>query len=352
MDAVEMEKYFEEHAVDGELSPEKTEELLQAALGGDVDAATTGDTESGEAPGPEEAKEEETPEPKEEEAKEPEPEKATEPEAEPVIVAKDGKNTIPYSELTSAREEAKSERSQREALERELAAMRSKYEPGEDADGDDTPDAGAENDAAAKLREDWPEVAAAVDGMVGKQQERIKALEEQLARLQPATEQMAAERAEASHYNAITQAHPDAEAVVNSREFAAWREAQPGFMRQIFEVVMERGTTEQVIELLDGFKQANPNWGKSPKDAAASDNAAKEDPAARQAAVKQAAVKQAREKAAAKSAAPKSLTDIPGAEAAPTDTAEAFMQKSPEAQLAAMMNMSEAKREELMRRLT
>lgn len=346
MDAVEMERFYEENAVDGELPPEKTEELLQAALGGAVDTATTGDTESGDAPGPEEAKAEETPEQKEEQeadAPEPEPEQAE----KPVIVARDGKNTIPYSELADAREAAQNERSQREALERELAAIKAKYEPGEDADGGDTPNAGAENDAAAKLREDWPEVAEAVDGIVGKQQERIKALEAQIAQLQPATEQMAAERAAAAHYGAITQAHPDAADIVNSKEFAAWQQAQPAFMQQIFGAVLERGTADQVIELFDGFKQANPAWGKSPNDAAASDNAAKQDPAARQE-----AVKQAKEKAAANSRTPRSLTDIPGGEAAPTDTAEAFMQKSPEAQLASMMSMSADKREELMRRLT
>lgn len=341
-------QYIEEHAVDGVLPVEDMEKLTLAAMGGgDVDAATSGDTESGDAPDPEEATTEETPEPKKEEAKEPEPEKDAEPEAEPVIVAKDGKNTIPYSELTSAREEAKSERSQREALERELAALKARYEPGEDADGGDTPDAGAENDAAAKLREDWPEVAEAVDGIVDKQQERIKALEEQLARLQPATEQMAVERATAAHYNAITQAHPDAEAVVNSKEFADWQAGQPGFMRQIFEHVINQGTTEQVIELLDGFKQANPNWGK---DAAASDNAAKapsKDPAEREA-----AVKAAREKAAEKKSTPKSLSDIPGAEAAPTDNIEAIMQKAPEDRMRALMNMTPEQLGEIRRRMT
>lgn len=349
MNEQEMEKYFEENAVDGELSPEKTEALLQAAMGGDVEAATTGDTESGDAPDPVEAKVEpeqpETPEPKEEEAKEPEPEeKAAEPEAEPVIVARDGKNTIPYSELTSAREEAKAERSQREALERELAEIKARLdkEQGE-ADGDE-PEAKAESDPLAKLREDWPEVADVVDGALAKERERVKALEAQVAQLSPTTEQLAAERAAAAHFNAITKAHPDAETIVNSREFADWQAGQPGFMRQIFEHVINKGTTEQVIELLDGFKVANPNWGK---DASASDNAAKKDPAARQE-----AVKAAKEKAAEKSSAPKSLSDIPGGEAAPTDTAEAFMQRSPEAQLEAMLKMSPDKREELMRRLT
>lgn len=347
MDAVEMERYFEENAVDGELSPEKTEELLQAALnagGGDVDAAATGDTASGDAPGPEEAAKDEAPPP--EETKEPEPEAAAEPEAEPVIVARDGKNTIPYSELADAREAAQNERSRREALERELAELKARLEPGEEnADGGETPDAG-NDDAAAKLREDWPEVAAAVDGIVGKQRERIEQLEEQLARMQPTTEQLAAERMQQEHYGRIAAAHPDVQDIVASRAFADWQAAQPGFMRQIFEHVINQGTTEQVIELLDGFKQANPSWGSPGPDQTAKQDAAASDNAARQA-----AVKAAREKAESRQA-PKSLSDIPGGEAAPTDSAEAFMQKSPEAQLAAMMDMPADKREALMRRLT
>ena len=339
MDAIAMEKFYEENAVDGELSPEKTEELLQAALsGGDVDTATSGDTESGEAPDPAAAAKEEAPP----EAK-PEPEQGAKPETEPVIVAKDGRNTIPYSELADAREAAQNERSQREALERELAALKAKYEGGDDAEDGEAEEAEGEsgeeeNAGIAKLREDWPEVAVPVEGLLAKQQARIRALEEQIARMAPTTEQLEQERQWTEHVKAITTKHPDLQEIVNSNEFATWREAQPGFMRQIFEHVIREGTTEQVIELLDGFKHSHPNWGKG---AAASDNAAR-----------QAAVKAARERAANSGAVPRSLTDIPGGEAAPTDTAEAFMQKSPEAQLAAMERMSPEKREELMRRLT
>lgn len=352
MDAVEMEKFYEENAVDGELPPEKTEELLQAALGGDVDTATSGETESGEAPDPAAAAKDEAPP----EAK-PEPEQEAKPETEPVIVAKDGRNTIPYSELADAREAAQNERSQREALERELAALKAKYEGGGDAEAGEAEEAegaaGEEDNAEiAKLREDWPEVVVPVEGLLAKQQARIRALEEQIARMAPTTEQLEQERQWTEHVKAITTAHPDLQEIVNSKEFTAWREAQPGFMRQIFEHVIQQGTADQVIELLDGFKHSHPNWGNSPspdgqpprgggQSAAASDNAAR-----------QAAVKAARERAANSGAVPRSLTDIPGGEAAPTDSTEAFMQKSAEAQLASMMNMTPEKREELLRRLT
>jgi hypothetical protein len=268
-------------------------------------------------------------------------------------VAKDGRNTIPYSELADAREAAQNERSQREALERELAALKAALKAKHEGGGDDAEDGEAEeaegesgeeeNADIAKLREDWPEVAVPVEGLLAKQQAQIRALQEQIARMAPTTEQLEQERQRQAHIGAITEAHPDAMDIVNSKEFADWRESLPDvallrLSKNAFDQIVRGGTTESVIALLDEFKLANPNWGKS---AAASDNAAR-----------QAAVKAARERAANSGAVPRSLTDIPGGEAAPTDTAEAFMQKSPEAQLAAMERMSPEKREELMRRLT
>ena len=353
MEAVEMERFYEANAVDGELSPEKTEELLQAALsGGDVDTASAGDKDGGVAPDPakEETAEPEQPEAPPEEAKEPEPEA----DEEPVIVARDGRNTIPYSELADAREGLKAAKAANEELAAQMQKLQEEMSvlkgmgvganppPGEQPE--------PENPAVVKLREDWPEVAEAVEGIVGGQRERIKELEALVAQLQPTTEQLAADRAASAHYNAITTAHPDAGDIVNSQAFADWQAAQPGFMRQIFEHVIQQGTTEQVIELLDGFKQANPGWGNSPSpagqppqgrglngDATASDNAARE-----------AAVQAARAKAG--SSAPKSLSDIPGGSAVETDATEALMQMGPGARLDKMLAMAPDKIEEMLRR--
>lgn len=321
----QLEKYFEEHAVDGALPDAEMVKLLTGTA--DEAAGETGDTMDGDAPTPAEAVE----------AK-PEAETPQAQEQQPVIMAKDGRNTIPYSELADAREAAQNERSQREALQRELEALKAKYE-GDAAQGDEETTEAAENgedgeadDPLAQLREDWPEVAEALDKVLGRQQRQITDLNGAMAPIR----QSEAERVLAAHYSTILNAHPDADEIMESEAFAKWREAQPSFVREVQEAVLQQGTAEQVVELFGSFKAAT-GWSN---DAAAGDTAA------------QARREAARQAKQAGHATPKSLSDIPGGAAVQTDATETFLQMSDTARMDKIMGMSPEQIENMLRRAT
>lgn len=335
----QLEKYFEEHAVDGALPDEEMVKLLTGTA--DEAAGETGDTMDGDAPTPAEA---EKVKPEAATPDEPEAETPQAQEQQPVIMAKDGRNTIPYSELADAREAAQNERSRREELERRLAELEARMQgdgaqtADEGGTGDDTGDE-QPDDPLAALREDWPEVADALERVTAAQQRQIAALNGQMAPIQ----QGEAERRMAAHYATILRAHPDADTLIESQEFARWRDAQPSFIRDVQEAVLQRGTAEQVVELFGSFKAAT-GWGK---DAATGDNAAQEQPREQD---KQAAVKRAREQA--KINTPKSLSDIPGGAAVQTDPTEAFLAMSQEARMDKIMGMSPDQIENMLRRAT
>lgn len=317
MDDQQMEQYFEQHAVDGELPQEEMVKLLTGAA--DMDTVTTGEPDAAEVPeaGPEDGGDAATPEADakpEQEAPPPSP---------------------PEADATAANEAMAA---QVQRLSDEVAALKGMGVGEQAAAAGPEPEAEPEPepDRLASLREDWPEVADAVDGVIQEQQARIRALEEQLTRVQPITEQMAQERAVQEHYHKIVTAHPDVQDVVVSQAFADWQAAQPGFMKQIFAHVLNHGTAEQVIELVDGFKGAHPSWGKEATEAGEQD-------AARQAAVQAA-------KAKAQNATPKSLSDIPGGAAVETDATEALMQMGPGARMDKMLAMAPDKIEEMLRR--
>lgn len=189
--------------------------------------------------------------------------------ANTVILAKDGKHTIGYEKLVEAREGEKRWKAQAEAAQQQLADLQAeaqrRAEAGQAPTATDNQVAAAEaaiaqgtdpglfgdfsEEAMAKGIQTLVEqkVAAQVDARVN---ERVKAA------LEPLQRKQATEAVEA-HYGAIYEKHPDADSIVESKELADWIAEQPSFVRDAYSSVFETGTTGQVIELLDRFKQAN-----------------------------------------------------------------------------------------------
>lgn len=338
MNEMQMQEYFTAHAVDGALPDEEVIKLLTGtadeAIGGE-----TGDTD-GDAPTPAETEttaEEETPK---EEAQ------AEAQQAEPVIMARDGKNTIPYSELVDAREAAQNERSRREELERRLAELEARIQGGgtaqaADEGAEEGVEADQDDDPLAALREDWPEVADALAKVTAQQQQQIAALNGQMAPIQ----QSEAERQMAAHYTTILQAHPDADDIINSQEFASWRDAQPSFVRDVQEAVLQRGTAAQVVELFDSFKKAHNSKNLTPDDGddrklEENDDDVKSD------------MSKNMERQQTRPRPPRSLSDIPGGSAVQTDPTEAFIAMSETARMDKIMGMSPDAIEAMLRRAT
>lgn len=246
-----------------------------------------------------------------------------EPEGAP-IASKSGGYTIPYeklSEARTARDSAIAEAAQlRAQLEQLTAAQAANMQQAQvdaqaRADAGQAPTQADQNLAAAQalvaggadasLFGDFSEEALAqgIEKLVTARVEAALEPQRQAQREAQAREQASqAQTAEQAHFQTILGAHKDAFEVAESKEFAAWKAGQPGFMQAAIDRTLTAGTAQDVIDLLGQFKQVH----------AGAAGAASGDPTA-------AAV--AKAMAEAKSAPPVSLSSLPGA--APAGTTEA-----------------------------
>jgi len=251
--------------------------------------------------------------------------------AKAVVLAKDGVHTIPYEKLAEAREGEKHWKAQAEAAAAELAALRAQAEQRAAAGEAPTQTDAAVATAQAAIAQgvdpaifgDFSEEALAqgiqklVDMRV--QEQVSAALGKALAPLKEQQETQAVN----SHFSAIYKAHPDADSIAESKELADWVNAQPSFARAGYQAVLQNGTTEQVIEFFDQFKQATGKATQQPTDG-------KPDVAA----AAQAAL------AKAKAQVPTSLSEIPAGAKAHHDEAEALMEMSDSNALNSFMGKS------------
>lgn len=194
-------------------------------------------------------------------------------EAEKVIQAKDGKHTIPYEKLTQAREAERAAKAEAEELRKQLEALK-KSDTGktEEQKADDS-----DKSLFGDLSDE--DLKKGVDKLVA---ERLKDYDATLR------QQKAAEE----HYRQIYSAHPDADSIVESKELKEWLDAQAPIVRKAFNDALSNGTTQDVIEAFDMFKNSTAK-----KDAAPEDNAIKQ--------------KEQKQPPAAKKSIPNTLSDIP-----------------------------------------
>lgn len=237
------------------------------------------------------------------------------------IASKSGSYTIPYeklSEARSARDSAIAEAAQLRAQLEQLTAAQAANMQQAQVEAQARADAGQaatqadQNLAAAQamvaggadasLFGDFSEEALAegIEKLVAARVEAALAPQREAQARDLAAQQAAqAQTAEQAHVQTILGAHQDAFEVAESKEFAAWKAGQPGFMQAAIDRTLNAGTAQDVIDLLGQFKQVHAG-------------AASGDPTA-------AAV--AKAMADAKSAPPVSLSSLPGA--APAGTTEA-----------------------------
>lgn len=241
---------------DGVLSPEDATALLDRAMNGetiDFDelAQDTSDTkpamESSEPPATTESKDSQ----------------ATDEQLNAdnaVIMAKDGKHTIPFEKLQQAREAERLALQQAQQANAELEKLRAQLAQGNTAAQQakvdnqiDIAQKAIDNGVDPSIFGDFDEegLANGIQTLVQQQVEaRIKQALEPIAQKQQIDETQ-------QHYAAILQAHPDIASVAESREFESWVNGQPSYAQQAINGVLQQGTTQQVIELFDQFKAAN-----------------------------------------------------------------------------------------------
>ena len=150
---------------------------------------------------------------------------------------------------------------ERRALEEELERLKAQQNQQQGADPGESQDTG--EGAAGEgggvvtdaFREEYGDEIA--DFVEQRARELAKAEAEQLIdqRLAP-LEQARQEIEVQAHYAKIAAEHPDFQEVAASDEFAQWMNSLPGTFKQAAEQVVAAGTPEEVIDLLNSYKQA------------------------------------------------------------------------------------------------
>ena len=250
--------------------------------------------------------------------------------ANTVVMARDGKHTIPYETLVKHREGEQHWKALAEAAQQQLADLQAQAQARADAGTAPTKtdnmvataEAAIEAGADVGIFGDFSEEALAkgIAALVEQQvQARVSAALEPLATKQ-------AKDAAAAHYDAIYSKHPDADSIAQSTEFADWVNAQPSAVRNAYWGLFDAqtgGTASEIVEVFDAFKAAgtpNPN-----------NPAAANPKAAASAAV-----------AAAKATPPASLSSIPGARVEGASELDRAADMSGPDMLEATKNMSPA----------
>ena len=297
-----IQAYMEEQGIDGNPTPEQAAHMLNLAMQGD-----TGEQPETDVTPAVEQKQDDA-ESKEVEQKQAEP--------EPVLLAKDGKHTIPYEELTNARtaaQEAQRQAAEAKAMADALAAQKAELEQrlaeaAQQKQAEQAPQPLPVDEYKAQLRElRKAEAEAMMDGdaekVVDLREKMDELMERQTAARQPVQQpaqpqpKVEQPQGESPHFSAIRAAHPDFESIAESKELKDWIagqvEAVPAIAKPAvqaeFSRILERGTAADVIGLLSQYKAGAAQKATSTEAAAA------------------AAV------ANAKSRTPASLSEIPGA---------------------------------------
>lgn len=312
-------EYFQTHAVDGQLTDAQMVELLSLPEG---DTGFTPDSGEPDAASAEADKttqvDDSNPQPAATGDKQGEPEANADPE--PVLLAKDGKHTIPYEKLVEAREAEKHWKAQAEATQRQLAELQNAAQQRADAGQAPTATDNAVATATAAIESgvspdifgDFSEEALSkgIQKLVqmGVEQQ-LAAIRGELAQVVEPLKATQAKSATEQHYQAIYTAHPDADSIAESKELADWIAKQPTFARTAYTQALQAGTTQEVIELFSAFKDATGTTQAPP---------AKPDVAA----AAKAAI------AAAKTAPPTSLSEIPAGSPVAHDEATAMLEMS------------------------
>lgn len=295
-------EYFQQNAVDGNLTPEQMVELLALPEGEITEEVKSGEPESASEP--------------EQETKAGEGDEAAPEQEDPettVILAKDGKHTIPFERLQEARESEKEWRQKAEDAQRQLGELQTAAEQRK-ADGESATKvdqqvaqatAAIEAGVDPEIFGDFSEEAIAkgiailtkqmVADAMQQAQQQIKELVNPLLETQAKTAQEA-------HYQAILAKHPNAIEVAQSTQMDEWIKSKPSFVQATYRDILNKGSAAQVVELLDTYtgETSKPTVGD-------------------------AAAKAAKAVAAAKAAPPTSLSEIPSGGRVAGDETEALL---------------------------
>ena len=185
------------------------------------------------------------------------------------IASKSGAYTIPYEKLAQAREQAKAFANENELLKQQLTQLSNAQAANlaqSQSQAQDRADAGlAATSSDANLAAAQQAVADGIDpDLFGDFSEEgiakgVKALVEQgvqqaIAPLMQERQAAAQHTAVTSHYEAIYAAHPDADELAQSAEFAKWHSSLPNFARAAVDQTLTHGDASGVVDVFNTFK--------------------------------------------------------------------------------------------------
>ena len=343
MTTTQQTEFLQQHAQDGVMTPEQAAQFLELAEGDTGTKLPDTSSVPSAAPADAEASTNQTAElepSKNAGEATPTPSDVQPDPANTVILAKDGKHTIPYSKLEEARQAEQAARAAAQAAQNELAALRAQAE--QRAAAGVAPTAADNASAIVQKALESGEVDPAIFGDFSEEAmakgiatlvsqgltQGFTALRQELA---PITAQHQMSEVE-KHYGAIYQAHPDADSIAESQELDSWIASKPSFVRDAYRAVLDpqgQGTAAQVIELFSAFK----------KETGATQAAAAPAPSVDPKAAAKAAI------AAAQPAVPASLSDFPGGRAGASSRMEALDALSPADLVEALEAMPQAQRD-------
>lgn len=235
---------------------------------------------------------------------------------ETVIQAKDGKNVIPFSELEKSREAEKKANDEVIKLQsvindnaEAITTLKADIEIAKKADAE----AGggsteAQDQILDDFKKDYSEISEAVELLIGTQiGEKLDTLETAINGLKEQSDGLKAENdateANLVHAQAILDAHPDFQEIIDDGKLSAWIGKQPSLVRDGLTKITSEGDTTQVIQLFQDFKDANPDDYTKTEQLSVEEQKVKEEEAKKLAAEKV---------EGAKKDPPTSLTDVAG----------------------------------------
>jgi len=126
-----------------------------------------------------------------------------------------------------------------------------------------------EDDGFKEITEEFPDLAEALSKTIKKvvAQTTVRNIDRTINMLQNTVVPFIQQYQESllqQHYEAIKSAHPDFEKYVESGELEAWIQQQPERKRKYYQEIYEYGTTDEVIDLIDEFKESL-GLGSKPK---------------------------------------------------------------------------------------
>ena len=179
-----------------------------------------------------------------------------------VIVARDGKHTIPYEKLVEARNGEKEWKQKFDTAQQQLAELQTSAQERKDNGVAPTVQDNQANIAQQAIDQgvdpaifgDFDEKGLA-DGIQKLVDMRVSAMvQKQFETVLAPMQQQQQVSAEQAHFNEIFTAHPDAESIVESKEFSAWLDNQPSITKDAYNTVLNKGSASQVVELLGLYK--------------------------------------------------------------------------------------------------